>query len=55
MNFTVEKTIDNLARIVIPKSLRDYYGITLGEKIVLVATDGGILITKTNQEKNTIK
>jgi len=56
MNFLVVKTIDNLGRIVLPKNMRDYYGILLNGKVKLIATDEGVLITKfgdVNNEENT--
>ena len=51
MNFGVEKTVDNLGRIVIPKSLRKYYDIELNDKIFLVPRGDGILITKLEASK----
>jgi AbrB family looped-hinge helix DNA binding protein len=55
MNFTVEKTLDKLARIVIPKHMRDYYEINFGDKLQLIATSDGILVTKskkTSEQEN---
>ena len=50
MKYSVQKTIDALGRIVLPKSIREYYGINLNDKLNLIPTDKGILITKA--EKN---
>jgi len=45
MMFSVEKEIDALGRIVLPKSMREYYGISLKDKLYLTPTEKGILIT----------
>ncbi|MBQ8689433.1 MAG: AbrB/MazE/SpoVT family DNA-binding domain-containing protein [Clostridia bacterium] len=50
MNFKVKKTLDRLARIVIPKNMRDYYGIDLGDELLLIATKDGILVTKLKED-----
>ena len=44
-SFYTEKKIDLLGRVVIPKELRDFYGINLGSILKLNPTDDGILIT----------
>lgn len=46
MRYTVEKKIDNLGRIVLPKEMREYYGISLGDSLNLIPTEEGILIVK---------
>ncbi|MBQ1260665.1 MAG: AbrB/MazE/SpoVT family DNA-binding domain-containing protein [Clostridia bacterium] len=51
MNFTVKRGVDKLGRIVIPKSMRDYYGIECGEDVVLVPTDDGLLIVKLTERE----
>lgn len=51
MNYSVQKTIDTLGRIVLPKNMRDYYGINLNDKLNLIPTDNGILITKAESAK----
>ena len=51
MNYSVQKTIDALGRIVLPKNMRDYYGINLNDKLNLIPTDNGILITKAESAK----
>ena len=51
MNYGVEKKVDNQGRIVLPKNMREYYDILLGDKIKLIPTEQGILISKTNGEK----
>lgn len=50
MGFGMRKTIDNLGRLVIPKNLRDYYSIKLKDKVLLIPTEQGILITKYNDD-----
>ena len=51
MKFSVKKTIDTLGRIVIPKNLREYYEIQLGDELALIPTDEGILLIKPNDTK----
>ena len=51
MRFTVSKKIDNLGRIVIPKEMRDYYGIKLNYEVKLVPTEEGILIIGLAEEE----
>ena len=51
MDFRVEKAVDNVGRIVIPKNLREYYNIEPSDKILLVPRDDGILITKDENSK----
>ena len=46
MKYTVEKKIDSLGRIVLPKEMREYYGIALGDSLNLIPTEEGILIVK---------
>ena len=48
MKYSVEKTIDGLGRVVLPKNIRDYYGISLKDKIYLIPTVDGILIKKSD-------
>ena len=58
MEFVVEKTIDNLGRIVLPKSMREYYGIALNSKLIMIPTEDGILIKKQESplhDKNSLK
>ena len=52
MKFTVKKRVDKLGRIVLPKSMRENYGIMLGEAVDLIACDEGILIVKSVEEKH---
>jgi len=47
MRFLIEKTLDNLGRVVLPKELREYYGFLPDDKLDLIPTEAGILITKT--------
>ena len=48
MNFEIKKKVDNLGRIVLPKNMRDYYCISLNDKVNLIPTERGILIVKCN-------
>ena len=43
MPIGVEKRLDDLGRVVIPKELREFYH--LDEKVTLVETEKGLLIT----------
>lgn len=54
MNFTVRRGVDKLGRIVIPKSMRDYYGIECGENVVLVPTEEGVLVIKLTESEEQI-
>ncbi len=49
MRYTVEKKIDNLGRIVLPKSMREYYDISLNDRLNLIPTEEGILIVKSSR------
>lgn len=51
MEYAVEKKVDSLGRIVLPKSMREYYGIVLGDKIKLVPIENGILIVNASADK----
>lgn len=51
MKFTVKKRVDKLGRIVLPKSMRENYGIILGDAVDLIACDEGIIIVKSTEEK----
>ena len=51
MKYAVEKWLDKLGRVVLPKNMRDYYNISPNDKIKLIPTDSGILIVKV--ESNT--
>lgn len=50
MTYSIEKTLDSLGRIVLPKSMRDYYGISVNDKLYLIPTEQGILIAKESRE-----
>ena len=51
MSYAVEKTIDKLGRMVLPKSMREHYGISLKDKVKLIPTENGILIIKSDAPK----
>ena len=46
MEYSVEKTVDALGRVVIPKEMRNYYGITSNAKVRLIPMDEGILLVR---------
>ena len=46
MEYSVEKTVDALGRVVIPKEMRNYYGITSNAKVRLIPIDQGILLVR---------
>lgn len=48
MEYLVQKEIDSVGRLVIPKSLRDYYKIAANDVLDLIPTKEGILIRKSN-------
>jgi len=43
--FSIIRKIDKLGRIVIPKDMRDFYGIELETPLEIIATKEGILIS----------
>ena len=47
MSFVTRKTVDDLGRLVIPKSMRDFY--SLNNKVDLIPTENGILVTKCSE------
>ncbi len=51
MKFGVVKAIDSLGRIVLPKELRYFYGIEIKDKLLLIPTEDGILVTKAYKNK----
>ncbi len=46
MKFVIKKEIDQAGRIVIPKEIRDYYGFAPSDKLDIIPTEAGVLITK---------
>ena len=59
MRVGMEVTIDKLGRIVIPKGYREFYHINKEDKLSLICTPDGLLITnpkfkmvEINQDKN---
>ncbi len=46
MRFVIKRDIDEAGRIVIPKEMRDYYGIEPRSELDIIPTEAGILITK---------
>ena len=52
MKYSVKKAIDGLGRIVVPKNMRDYYGISLYGEVILIPTEKGILITRFDEKSD---
>ena len=52
MSFTIKKNVDKLGRIVLSKNMRDYYGISLTDKVDMIPTERGILIVKSSDDRN---
>ena len=50
MEYSIKKEIDRLGRIVVPKNMRDYYGIPLCCEVFLIPTEKGILITRFDEK-----
>ena len=46
VKFAFTKKIDNLGRIVIPKEMREYYGIKLNTNVDIIPVENGILIKR---------
>ena len=44
MEIKISRQIDELGRLVIPKDLREQYGLKSGDKVWFTAYDNGILI-----------
>ena len=52
MNFTVERKIDKLGRIVIPKDFRKALGVDIDTEVSIRLTDGVIMITPSKREND---
>ncbi|MBQ8416433.1 MAG: AbrB/MazE/SpoVT family DNA-binding domain-containing protein [Clostridia bacterium] len=44
MYFAIKRCVDKLGRIVLPKDMRNHYGIKTGDALEIVATENGILL-----------
>ena len=44
----IKKRIDKLGRIVLPKDMRELYGIDDGDSVEMIPTEEGIVIRKTD-------
>ena len=42
--YNVERTVDQLGRIVIPKDMRKMFNIDVGARIVISATTNGVIV-----------
>ena len=47
----MKRTVDELGRIVLPKELREHFGIHSNDVLQLVVTKEGILIKKSDSKK----
>ena len=47
--FAIKRSIDKLGRVVIPKDMRNYYNINVGDTLEIIASDNGILIKITSE------
>ena len=52
MGIKICRQIDELGRLVIPKDLREQYGLKPGDKVWFTAYDNGILIHSENMRYN---
>ena len=52
MGIKIGRQIDELGRLVIPKDLREQYGLKPGDKVWFTAYDDGILIHSENMRYN---
>ena len=46
MHFGIQKKVDALGRIVLPKEIRELYQIRDGDAVEIVSTENGILVKK---------
>ena len=46
MSFVIKRRVDELGRIVLPKDMRNFYGINKGDALEIVANEEGILIRR---------
>ena len=49
MDFIIERKIDSLGRIVIPKDIRKHLSVESGDEILLTVKDDKVFIEKKNQ------
>ena len=45
MKYVVQRTVDRLGRLVIPKDMRRHFGFEEGTEVLFCLTDQGILLT----------
>lgn len=44
MDFAIQRCVDQAGRIVLPKDIRNHYGIKAGDVLKFVTTENGILL-----------
>ena len=49
-NSHISRRIDDLGRIVIPKTIREQVGFEIDDRLYVIVVDGGILLKKVNYE-----
>ena len=47
-----QRNVDEIGRIVLPKDMRNHYGIKAGDELMIVATKEGILIKAPAEKEN---
>lgn len=55
MCFTIKRYVDELGRIVLPKDMRNHYGIKAGDAIEIITIEDGILLkisTENDRKEN---
>lgn len=44
MYFTIKRCVDELGRIVLPKDMRNHYGIKTGDMLEVIPAEDGVLL-----------
>lgn len=51
MKEVVKRCVDELGRVVLPKGMREKYGINTADELEIIATEEGIFLKKTECEE----
>jgi AbrB family looped-hinge helix DNA binding protein len=54
MKFENKRCVDELGRIVLPRDMREYYGINTGDELEIVALGDGIWLRASNKNEDRI-